>query len=107
MTHLKPSDLRLEHQGSMTWARDLAGVIRTAECDAGLRTTEVLRDGGWSGHSEADLAGDLLLHHVCWAPLLDHQGPFRRGVPIYAVILHGRDRGFKGPTGGGGGAPWA
>src|SRR3954467_6845722 len=72
-THIEPSDLRLKHQGSMTWARDLAGVIRTTECDAGLRTAEVLRDGGWSGHSQANLVGDLLLHPVCWAHLLDHQ----------------------------------
>src|SRR3954464_10124633 len=44
--HVEPVDLRLEHQGSMTWARDLARVIRTVERDAGFRSAEVLRDGG-------------------------------------------------------------
>src|SRR3954471_22921219 len=52
----------------MTWARDLARVIRTAERDAGLRSAEVLRDGGWSCHGQVDLTGDFLLHPIRGAP---------------------------------------
>src|SRR3954467_12358620 len=89
----------------MTWARDLARVIRTAEHDAGLRSAEVLRDGGWSCHGQVDLAGDFLLPPIRWAPFLDHRRSFRRGYPCPPLFCAGATGWFGPPTGGGGGAP--
>src|SRR3954464_12934775 len=71
----------------MTWARDLARVIRSTERDARLRSAEVLRDGGWGCHGQVDLSGNFLLHPLRGAPLLDHQCSFRLGIPVPSVIL--------------------
>src|SRR3954462_15097144 len=91
----------------MTWARDLVRMIRTTERDAGLRSAEVLRDGGCSCHDQVDLTGDFLLHPIRGAPLLDHQFSFRWGYPFPALFCAAVTGWFGPPTGGGGGAPCA
>src|SRR3954464_5086326 len=72
----------------MAWARDLTRVIRASECDAGLRSAEVLRDCRRSCHGQLDLSGDFLLHPICGASLLYHiECSFWCWVPDPGVVL--------------------